>query len=364
MNVRVATVVLMLMSVLFSTRAFGQSCPNVGSVPDPDVGGAYLVTSDGTCTLASGGYIKKQNTGTDAAKYKVHFVATVTGGCQARVAQCSPLPCQCIDSTYYVRNLGTSQVQRNGAVLGNVAVLNSTVQHYDTFVPTGTGQQGWSWKPTTEGKFTYTSTIRTNATVCGLTPTESAGTPFVANVVKCRPYYQTDPTDPTETIRLPQGPILIHVPGGQSDLVSAANAVAADYTSGLAGTGITVTRTDTPCSGGNCVNVITGDTGPACARWLGEWNSQGVITESTVIYPTNHGYASSTVRRYMAHELGHLLGLDDSEQADCFASSSIMSSGDPCGTEYTGDALSPQPSDFLPIANSVYGTLPRTVCGF
>lgn len=25
---------------------------------------------------------------------------------------------------------------------------------------------------------------------------------------------------------------------------------------------------------------------------------------------------------------------------------------------------SPQPSDFLPIANSVYGTLPRTVCGF
>jgi hypothetical protein len=345
--------------------SFGQSCPGSGSVPTPDVGGAWLVTiAAPTCTLESGGYIKRQDVGTEPEKYKIHFAATVTGGCQTRVLQCSPLPCKCVNSTYYVRNLLTSEVDRNGALLGYVAA-SGTVQHYDTSVPTGTLQAGWKWKPLSEGKFTFTSIIKTNATQCGLSPTQSPGTPFVTNVVKCKPYYNTDPAAPERTIHLPQGPIQIYVPPSMPDLVSIADAVANDYTVGLAGTGISVTRTTSPCSGGTCVNVNIGDSTGGCTRWTAQWDTQGTVVQSEMIYPATYSeYDPTANRRYMAHELGHLLGLNESEQPDCFANHSIMSSSDPCGIAYTSAAQSPTPSDFLPIANSVYGTLPRLACGF
>ncbi len=341
--------------------SIGQTCQNTGSVPIPDAGGAWLVTTAPSCTLTSGGYIRKQSTGIEPEHYKIHFAATVTGGCQTRVLQCVLWVCKCTDNTYYVRNLGTSEVDRNGALLGYVAAQGS-VQSYDTSIPTGTVQTGWLWKPTVEGKFTFTSTIKTSATVCNLSPTQSPGTPFVANVLKCHPYYNYD--GPL-TVHMPQGPVQIYVPPTLSDLVPIATSVAADYTAGLAGTGITVTRSEAPCSGAGCINVMTGDTGGDCSTWHADWDSHGVITQAQLLYPANYMQDDPTaLRRFMAHELGHLLGLGESLQADCFAADSIMSSDTPCTAQFSGPELSPTPGDLLPIASSVYSSLPRATCGF
>src|SRR5262249_14441516 len=150
---------------------------------------------------------------------------------------------------------------------------------------------GWLWRPMVEGRYNFTSIIKTAPTSCNLSPTQSPGTSFSVDVLACEPYFNhADPPDDALTLHLPQGPITISVPGGQADLYAAAQATATAYTTGLAGTGISVTATTNSCSGAACVTVQTGTpNGGGCTSYRGSIDeSTGVTTGNvTVTYPSD-----------------------------------------------------------------------------
>jgi hypothetical protein len=340
---------------LMTGTSFGQLCPPTPTPPGPNEGGAFLqTTSSPTCTLEEGGYVKKQPSGGSAA-YRIHFKATVSGSCQTRIPVLVGSSWVCVNYQNQLRDLGTSRIfQGLPTAMANIAAQGS-VQHYDTSVPTGTTQTGSNWYATSEGAFTFTSLIKTNATTCNFQPTESPGTPFVANVVKCKPLQGQQFFPPSGD------PVQVYVP--YSWAYGAFDHAISQWNS--AGLGVTMTRVTSPCSGPRCVNVVGGTPPGGHCGWAtaASDGSRQITSNATVtIYPEELQYNENRLRRTATHELGHFLDLanyDCASEADAIMEDAFGScvSSVPVETNL-------QPSDKLPAQQSAYGSRPWDTCGF
>jgi len=214
------------------------------------------------------------------------------------------------------------------------------------------------------------------ATSCNFA-TDSAVTWKPVNVVACSPKWLLA-GNPAVNQHLPPTSISLYVPSDMwdvlaHDLSSPAIQAAADWNEQLAGTGVSVTVVNYDCgTGGNCIDLTTGDTGSGCAMntrhpdlSTGEFN-----LPSTITLPTDFASRSSArLRRTLAHELGHLLGLDEYDGSQCSPldtatpANSIMAPVSSC-TSTTDLTLSPTLNDVSPIVQSTYGSHVRTTCGF
>jgi hypothetical protein len=275
---------------------------------------------DKSCQVTNGGYVKSWT------QYRVHFATAVTGSCQTVVLQCSGLPpvCNCVNSFYYLRTLGTTYLSDPlvSSPFGAVSPQGQ-VQSLDTRIPSGTTSTGVSWLATQLGQHTITSNTGWNTTTCNLSPaTFPADQPLVVNVVSCEPkWYKA--FNPPVTVHLPATTISVYIPPGLwGTLVGPNNDRAAvlavnDWNTALAGTGLTLQIVDQPCgSGPNCIFVGTTPTanlGTACASFTPSSISptSGEIGGYSDIKLGEDYWAVATqvrLRRTMAHELAH--GLD------------------------------------------------------
>ena len=131
----------------------------------------FVLTSDGTCTHAAaddGGYIKV-STPPNSTIYKLHIAASVTGSCQTLAFQYPPGGC--VNQVIQSRTIGTSTLSVDGVNSGSVSVEpsnTSTIQSYDTRVPTNTLSTGSSYFTQTLGAHVYTSSTNATGTSCAL----------------------------------------------------------------------------------------------------------------------------------------------------------------------------------------------------
>lgn len=73
-------------------------------------------------------------------------------------------------------------------------------------------------------------------------------------------------------------------------------------------------------------------------------------------------YSSDGLQRTFAHELGHFIGLANYNSAACDVSDAVMQDQFNCSSQSVMKAVTI--NDYLPVANSVYGTKSRKSCGF
>jgi hypothetical protein len=360
-----------ILSLLTVTSLSGQSaCPPIGD-PGTKTATISLRTTDGSCDLSSGGFLKQWST------YKAHFRATVTGGCTTRKQECSGLPpvCACVVSASYLRNLGTTYLfdSAQGSTPFAAIAAASNVQSIDTTVPTGTSSTGSSWLASVLGEHTFTSNTGWNQTPCMLEPaTFTSDQPFMANVVACKPeWWMLAGT--TEPLHVPAGDIYLYIPPNMwTQLSGPASAAATDWNNAFGGT-ITVHVTQNDCgTNGDCIKVREDNSSSGCAALSGPtggWDHTTGLVQSYqyLSLPTDSrawtNRSADRLKRTIAHELGHAFGLNE-YASSCAVGKSVMApTSDPACTSTTGMVLSPTPSDILP-AKSTYGNRVRSVCGF
>ena len=375
----VLTLVFLLCLDRLPTRLLsGQdACPWIGD-PGSKTATISVDKQGGACAATNGGFVKA------STQYKVHFSATVTGSCQVRSQQCSGIPpvCGCVNGQLYLRSLGSTYLSDplvSVPPFGSIAP-NTNVQSLDTRPPTGTASTGVSWTPTIEGQHTITSSTGWNATPCNLTPTTfSADQSFVANVVACKPLWMVLVN---VVLHAPPGDVYIYIPSGMwNQLHGPAEAAANDWNTILNGI-VTFHVTQTDCgSGGDCLKVQEDNafSAGACAGLSppSNWDHVTGVNQDVrfINLPTSPSWRDWKIRsddrlkRSIAHELGHALGLNDYESA-CGIDKALMApipgswpESQKC-TSTSGMALAAKPSDILPTLQSTYGNGIRSICGF
>lgn len=149
-----------------------------------------------------------------------------------------------------------------------------------------------------------------------------------------------------------------------SDLYTPTDDAISAWNTLLSGTGVTLARVTSACgTSGDCVNVVEGSVSGGCAETTpGTTNSAGTFTsESTVTLLSSwRTRTADRNRRTMAHELGHLLGLDHNA---CGTADSVMSIAPDCSTT-SGLALTPTTTDKLPTTSSTYGNNAQKTCRY
>jgi hypothetical protein len=247
------------------------------------------------------------------------------------------------------------------------------VQHYDTSVPTGTTSTGASWKTTTQGAFTFTSTVQANATPCNLTPASFAGKPFEVSVVKCEPKWRTDPNDHIAHLVPPTPPDPIRVyldPSTLSAARSALDDAIGDWNSHISATGITFQRVDSSCgSGPDCITVqAVPDLGSCGYRPPLQTDSNGGYVGNMYLQIDGswNTWSSQSLQRTFAHELGHFLGIGDystTSACDATGNAAVMQPNFVCSSAST-PLTATSFSDYRPVNNTTYGGKSRLTCGF
>jgi hypothetical protein len=175
--------------------------------------------------------------------------------------------------------------------------------------------------------------------------------------------------DNGQVVHLPigGGPIIIN---SHPDLTPSIQAAANAWKSQLAANGVTIDFTFGVCGpldGGRCiiVNKAPDPQEPTvCAGTHTSADSTGTINGVSNIYiPTL--YENLDVRQHTAsHELGHLMGLDDSA---CNPTNTVMwtpakQGSNNCNLLPPQAAVLPTPSDALPSAKSAFNTGSRSTC--
>ena len=289
---RVALMGSMLAELPDDTR--GQdNCPDVGDA-GAQTAALTLKKDDGSCTAEQGGYVK---VGVD---YRLHIAASTTGGCQVREQDCFPLPCICVNGTYYSRVLGATALHEVTLpeYLGAVQPLNPwAIQAYDTTDGTGTNSTGKLWVPSATnglGARTFTSQTNVVATPCGLSPTSfPQDYTLTVEVLDCKPEWFTGGVPLVNFHAPPSGAIIIAIPSAAfEDARGPAEAAAADWATGL-GRQITVHAGYTTCSptDGLCVE-IKNDHGTK------EGDPPGCASFGTATYDADGAWQGSTSVRF------------------------------------------------------------------
>jgi hypothetical protein len=119
---------------------------------------------------------------------------------------------------------------------------------------------------------------------------------------------------------------------------------------------------DISCGGPYCVRTEQDNvpTGSECATGTHSIDlATGNVLAARITFPSASGaWGEPFTTRLAAHELGHLLGLDDLPTG-CATSASVMRPVS-CGAT-GGFSTAPQPSDYLPVTHSTYGEF-RPLC--
>ena len=234
----------------------------------------------------------------------------------------------------------------NNGTVGVVYGSNNT-QTYNTCggtncTPENTSSSGSSWSAFTPGQYVYSSintvgggTVGSGSQYCNMSGFQfSEDHSVTIHAVSCQPqWYRVG--NPLVTVHLPATTVYVNVAPNMWDTMVGANGdgpavqAANDWTGQLSGTGVSIEIVDWDCgTGGDCINMqTTTDPMSGCARFdRGATNfSTGFLeSSSTIAFPaaTWSGESSSRLRRSVAHELAHALGLNDN--ANCSTANSIM----------------------------------------
>lgn len=355
---------ILVWTIVSPRPADAQSCASVTIEPTDESATILVTDSAGTCEVPDGGYIKVNTV------YKRFISASLSGSCQTRVTSCSPLPCHCVDSLVYTRYLANSALLVDSGSQGNVNGSPTHVQNYSTCTnppactnKTNTLVGGASWTATTLGPHVYTSSTSTYSTPCVIQPTTFPQQQSITmNALKCEPKFLGDDRHLEPTT------IEIYLPPAMIAAQTALEAAAQDW-NGVS-TGVTLQVTSTSCGDGpNCVTVSTGSIGSFCG--LANANvdpDTGLISgnASVTLQPTWDdpvtGYSAEGLQRTFAHELGHLLGLDNYDAAACGVSDAAMQDQFACQAPTVMHDVTV--NDSLPTSNSVYGEKSKLSCGF
>lgn len=354
-----------LLCIAVSPREAEAQCTPITNGPISQAATLSVKTTDATCTLENGGYVK------DSTTYKLHLSADVTGTCTSRVYQYPPGVC--VNSTIYTRTIGTSSQNVDSTLVAYVVVNPSnttTIQTYDTTGPTNTLSTGASWSTQTLGTHTYTSSTNANATPCNITPTSFAQSQaFTMNVLHCQPFFYDHQTPPV--IMGHFGPNTISVYLDTPDLTSyLSNAISA-WNTALSGTGVSFSAVSSPCTSNptTCLTVTTGTPpGGRCGTTDSVRNATTGVIQSGAVITINSNwnavpYSTAGLNRLFTHEIGHVLGLFDAASAPtCAISDAVLQPDFDC----TASSLvyAPTTNDFLPISKTVYGGGTHSSCGF
>lgn len=323
-------------------------------------------TTDGVCTLdwsEDGGYIK---TGT---LYRLHIAASVAGSCQTRVFQYPPGTC--VNSTVTTRNIGTSTLSVDGVFKGYVVASSSTLQNYDTTVPTNTTSTGVGYSTAILGAHTYTSSTNATQTSCTLAPPSfPQNHAITVNALKCQPKFVDDTAVDMPHLAPPASPDKVEVfldPASMADAATALDAAIADWNTSVSGAGVPFDRVSVACGNGPRCITVEATSPEACGR--SEWGAPDGSGAHTgflklQVLPSWNTWTPESLQRTFAHELGHFLGVGNySAPTSCVADDAVMHPGFGCGPTVT-PLKTVTLNDSLPILNGVYGGKSKRSCGF
>lgn len=238
----------------------------------------------------------------------------------------------------------------------------STIQDYDTRVPTNTASTGSSYLATVFGAHVYTSSTSTVVTACNLSPTQFAQNQSITvNALKCEPIFNTGGSPQPH---LAPGTIEVYLPSSMSGATSALTAAINDWNSYLSGTKVQFSPVTAACTiGPACITVIA-TPGLGYCGFAGNGGAPNASNEFTggmelEIHGNWSTFTSQSLQRTFAHELGHYLGLSN-YTTSCGVNDAIMQHLFSCGpTAQPAAAVS-----YLPAVNSVYNGKSRKSCGF
>jgi Dual-action HEIGH metallo-peptidase len=175
------------------------------------------------------------------------------------------------------------------------------------------------------------------------------------NVVKCEPFFFAT------NEHLDAAEIDILLPSN-SQYSAGLNDAIADWNSKLAGTGVHFNRKTTSCTttGPHCVNVIPDTTILICGYGgPGGTNANGVAQNPVIKINSNFTFTVTGLQRTFAHEIGHLLGMDN--YLPCPKNDAVMQEQFYCDQNEMANVTT---SDWLPVVKSVYGGGTKSRCGW
>ncbi len=200
--------------------------------------------------------------------------------------------------------------------------------------------------------------------------------PKTAVIVACAPQWR--PNDAGSLLRFPtdgQEIAVVYSTENSNALDAAVRPAIQSWNDVLGRAGLTSPHF-TPTPGGSCalndphcivVDVQTSPSEPTACGWRYSPNSQtGVYTQRSMIHlrPGYNGWPPAAQNWTVAHELGHLLDLNEQgflgTNALCADSGSVMHAPATCGD--VGSATGPTDSDALAVAKTPYGSGPRISC--
>jgi dual-action HEIGH metallo-peptidase len=121
--------------------------------------------------------------------------------------------------------------------------------------------------------------------------------------------------------------------------------------------------TDVPCTGSRCINIdlaLISDCGIAGGS---STDSTGLRTGTqTIQINSSATFTTSGLQRTFAHELGHMLGLEDSDSTNCSVSDAVMQDQFNCEAASVMDDVTI--NDWTPVNITAYGSGSRLTCGF
>lgn len=150
-----------------------------------------------------------------------------------------------------------------------------------------------------------------------------------------------------------------------SGATTALDAAIADWNSRISSTGIEFERVSSSCGGGpSCISVTTAQQS-SCGYAYKEWDATGLITGNASLRIRDDWatlYSAQGLQRMFVHELGHFVGMDNSNPAACGISDVVMQDQFDCTAASVMHTASI--NDYLPVTNTAYGGMPKTTCGF
>lgn len=245
----------------------------------------------------------------------------------------------------------------------------------DSRVPGTTSPEGRSWSP---GYFIGPTTIKTTSTIdvtqCNMYPMSEIWE-RTAKVVACLPEWSKDALDNIKRLANDGTPIKIQSPVGEGQpLYVAIETATKAWNDALESAGENRIFDETPApsctiqQGGHCVKMLVQsppEDPTLCGQANGPVDANGIFTAFPTIwikpqYSTDPDYLAFLI----GHELSHLLGVKNA--LGCTSPNSIRNDVDVCNSLVTTEGnlpTVPQPSDVLPVVDTVYGPGSREVCG-
>lgn len=323
-----------------------------------------ISTPTQSCTLSptdgDGGYLR-----VNGGPYKLHVDTEVTGHCQQRdyfhlVG--------CVNTILHTRTIGPTQQYVAGVLVSIIGpVVTSTVQDYDTRTSTNTVSNGYSWFPPSIAKYVYTSSTGATATICGIAPTSFPQLQaLTVHALSCKPQFDIGRFHPA-----PNSTVQIYLPPWLASRDADLQYVIDQWNPYLALYSVVLQKVTSPCgTGPSCINfeatTLPSPTLCGYARYDPGDTSTGFHTGGLKIQlqTTHASYNSQGMRRTMAHELQHLLGLFDYGDYCLAESDALMNPNFECDNSEQLPATGVTPNDHIPVLNTVYGGKSGRSCGF